>query len=157
VEDKAKIKHSIASECYSNKPPETDCLGVFFQWRTVKLAFQLLTKYHYDVILKTRYDIKYTNPLKIDTFDPARLNVPVRGDWRGGLFDMLAFASKPIMENYCSLYDKINSYVVSGIPCHSELLNRHNNRNIPVNRFDYTVLLRRKFDRDFIEDRIFTL
>jgi hypothetical protein len=88
----------------------------------------------------------------------GKLNVPIGGDWRGGLFDMVAFSSYQNMKHYCSLVDHINEYVRAGVPCHSEILNLyHNQRVVEINRFNYTVLLRRKFDKDYIEDRVFTL
>jgi hypothetical protein len=61
------------------------------------------------------------------------------------------------MSNYCSMFKRIGAYCESGIPCHSEILNRHNTRDEVVNRFEYTVLLRKQFDRGYIEDRVFTL
>lgn len=156
VEDKQKIKHDIDPLCFSHKPPETDPVGVFFQWRSIKTAFSLIEE-DYDVVLKVRYDIKYTNPLILKNYDFGVLNVPSGGDWRGGLFDMVAWGSKSIMCNYCSLYDRINSYVTTGTPCHSELLNLKNNQSITKYRHEYTIVMRRQFDRPFIEDRIFTI
>ena len=157
VEDKNQVVHQIHPQCQTNKPPETDPMGVFYQWRTVQKAFDLIKNVSYDMVIKTRYDVKYTNPLKANKYDPNLLNVPVGGDWRGGLFDMVAWGSHTIMAQYCSLYDRINGYVVEGVPCHSELLNLYNNKNNNIHRCEYTVLLRRMFDREFVEDRVFTL
>jgi hypothetical protein len=157
IEDKKSIRHDIQECCFKNKAPEVDCVGVFFMWRTIKVAYNLLQDKNYDMVIKTRYDVKYTNPLMVNNFDPSKLNVPNGGDWRGGLFDMFAMSSQKIMSRYCSLYDKLNTYVSSGLPFHSEILNLHNNKNENINRFDYTILLRRQFDRDFVEDRVFTL
>jgi hypothetical protein len=157
IEDKTSVIHDIHAQCHINKPPETDPAGVFYQWRTVKMSFDLIGDGDYDMILKTRYDVKYTTPLRLENYDGTKLNVPIGGDWRGGLFDMLAWSSKKVMSRYCSLYERINEYVVGGVPCHSELLNLYNNKDTEVSRCEYTVLLRREFDRGFVEDRVFTL
>lgn len=157
VEKKGDVSFPVPSACETNKPPEVNAFGVMCQWRNVQIAFGMVCD-EYDCVLKTRYDIKYTNPLKVSEFDMNKLNVPVGGDWRGGLFDMVAFGSHKIMSHYCSLFDKIGHYCESGVPCHSEILNRvHVSPFIPVNRFEYTVLLRRQFDKGYIEDRVFTL
>jgi hypothetical protein len=157
IEDKSKVVHQINEHCHSNKPSEVDPHRVFSQWRTVQKAFGLIENAKYDMVIKTRYDVKYTNPLKVDRYNPSCLNVPIGGDWRGGLFDMVAWGSQVNMNHYSSLYDRINKYVLEGVSCHSELLNLYNNKNNSINRCEYTVLLRRQFDRDFIEDRVFTL
>lgn len=156
LENKESVSFPVPLACESNKPPEVNAFGLMCQWRNIEIAFGLING-EYDCVLKTRYDLKYTNPLILNDFDMNMLNVPVGGDWRGGLFDMMAFASFKIMSKYCSMFQRIGAYCESGIPCHSEILNRHNNQGEIVNRFEYTVLLRRQFDRGYIEDRVFTL
>jgi hypothetical protein len=157
-EDRDAVHVDIDPECNINKPSEINPVSVFCQWRNIKKAFSLVDS-SYDCILKTRYDIKYTNPLVLSDYDMNHVNVPIGGDWRGGLFDMMAFSSYQNMEKYCSLYENINSYAKSGVPCHSEILNKHNLQVLGciVRRFSYTVLLRRQFDRGYVEDRVFTL
>jgi len=156
VENKKDVTVDIDPICRVNKPSEIEPEGIFYQWRNINKAFGIVPN-TYDCVLKTRYDVKYTNPIKLDMFNMNSLNVPIGGDWRGGLFDMMAFGSYDVMKKYCSLIDNINSFVKKGIPCHSELLNSYNMRETNIERFDYTVLLRRKFDRPHIEDRVFTL
>ena len=156
LENKSSVSFSVPVSCETNKPPEVNAFGVMCQWRNIEIAFGLIDG-NYDCVLKTRYDLKYTNPLLIKDFDMNVLNVPIGGDWRGGLFDMMAFSSPKIMSKYCSMFQRIGLYSEGGIPCHSEILNRHNNQSEVVNRFEYTVLLRREFDRGYTEDRIFTL
>jgi hypothetical protein len=156
IENKNDIVLNISKLCHTNKPIETNVEGIFYQWRNINKVFNLICG-DYDCVVKTRYDVKYTNPLYLKTFDMNMLNVPVGGDWRGGMFDMMAFGSKNIMSHYCSLYDFIEKYSIDGVQCHSEILNRHHNVQISTNRFEYTVLLRRQFDKGYIEDRVFTL
>lgn len=157
-EDKEAVTVEIDPVCNSNKPPEVTPISIFCQWRNIKKAFSLVDE-SYDCVLKARYDIKYTNPLDLSRFDMKQVHVPSGGDWRGGIFDMVAFSSHANMEKYCSLFEHINRYVKGGVPCHSEILNRHNLQvcGCTVSRFEYTVLLRRQFDRGIIEDRVFTL
>lgn len=156
IEDRNKIFIDVPQSCYQNKPTETDPIGVFCQWRNIKQSFNLIDK-KYDCVLKTRYDIKYTNPLNVCDFEMGNLNVPLGGDWRGGLFDMMAFGSFSVMEHYCSLFENLHKYSALGVPCHSEIMNSVHNATSKINRFEYTVLLRRQFDRGYIEDRVFTL
>lgn len=156
LEDKSDVSFAVPPACEANKQPEVNAFGVMCQWRNIGIAFGLINS-EYNCVIKTRYDLKYTNPLLLSEFDMNALNVPLGGDWRGGLFDMLAFGSLRLMKNYCSLFDRIQQYCEAGVPCHSETLNRFNNRNALIHRFDYTVLLRRQFDREYIEDRVFTI
>lgn len=157
-EDKDSFNVEMDPLCNINKPPEVTPISVFCQWRNVKKVFSLVNG-SYDCVLKTRYDIKYTNPLVLADFDMNTVHVPLGGDWRGGLFDMVAFSSYSNMSKYCSLFENINLYLRDGVSCHSEILNRHNLQvcGCNVSRFDYTVLLRRQFDRGFVEDRVFTI
>lgn len=157
VEDKNKTKINVPKVCESSwKEPGTDVISCLAQWRNVQKAFELIDE-QYECVIKTRYDIKYTNPLLTCSFDMERLNVPSGGDWRGGLFDMFAFGSYTIMKRYCSLYSMIETYCEAGIPYHSEILNRVNNKNTQINRFDYTIILRKRYDKPFPEDRIFSI
>lgn len=156
VEDKNSATVSVPLSCHQNKPTEINPDAVFFQWKNIKKAFCLLDK-NYDCVIKTRYDVKYTNPLNLSDFDMRQLNVPIGGDWRGGLFDMMAFGSLSVMSHYCSLIDNLERYSANGVSCHSEIMNAVHHSNKLVNRFEYTVLLRRQFDRGYIEDRVFTL
>lgn len=156
VEKKNEVSFLVPPICETNKPPEVNAFGVMCQWRNIQKAFDLIDG-DYDCVFKTRYDLKYTNPLVFSNYNCGVLNVPLGGDWRGGLFDMIGFGSYQIMSNYCSLFERISDFCQAGIPCHSETLNRFNNKDVVVNRFEYTVLLRKQFDRGYIEDRVFTL
>lgn len=148
----------ISKSCFENKAPETDPHSMFCMWKNVKKSFDLMEE-RYDVVLKTRYDVKYCSPLKLNEFDTHFLWVPEGGDWRGGLFDMMSFSSHDNMRGYCSLIDSLNKYSEAGVPCHPEIMLKYHvqNSKIALSRFDYTVLLRRKFDRPWIEDKVFTL
>lgn len=158
VDAKNKNVSDIHSACFHNKPPEANPESIFAMWNNVKKSFSLVDQ-NYDFVLKTRYDVKYCSPLEIKRLNSRSLWIPEGGDWRGGLFDMLCVSSYENMKMYCSLYDKLNEYSASGVPCHSETMLRHhvNKSEIQVNRFDYTVLLRRTFDKPWVEDKVFTI
>lgn len=158
IDLKDKNVSKISDSCFYNKPPETDPTAVFAMWKNIKKSFDIVEG-DYDVVLKTRFDVKYCSPLKINEFDPSSLWIPQGGDWRGGLFDMLCFSSYENMNHYCSLYDKINKYSATGVPCHPETMLRHHMSSFrsKVSRFDYTILLRRTFDKPWVEDKVFTL
>jgi hypothetical protein len=157
TEKKDEISFQVPDVCYKTRFPEVDPFSLMCQWRNLQKAFDLINGNEYDCVLKTRYDIKYANPINFDSFEMGSLNVPMGGDWRGGLFDMFGFGSYEIMKNYCSLFLRFEEYCRSGVPCHSETLNRFNNRNVQINRFEYTILLRKQFERNLVEDRVFTI
>ena len=53
-------------------------------------------------------------------------NIPLGGDWRGGLYDILALGSYENMKHYCNLYNVMSDYTVHDyIPSHSEILLKH--------------------------------
>lgn len=148
---------NISNTCVQQKMPETSVESLYRQWNNIKKSFDLID-YKYDCVVKLRYDNKYTKPIIFSNFDMDFLNVPSGGDWRGGLFDMFAFGSYEIMKTYSNLIEKINLYCKQGIPLHSEILNKFNNLNTPINRFEYPIILRKDFDNlGREEDRVFTL
>ena len=158
IEKNKDIILNIDEICFKNKFPEVDVKNLFYQWRNVKQSFILIDD-TYDCVLRSRFDIKFTSPLYLNSFDMNFINIPNKGDWNNGLFDMLAFSSHKNMKIYCELIDKINNYVNLGVKCHSETLNKYNisTNNIEINRFDYTIILRKVFDKLIFEDRIFTI
>lgn len=158
IDSKVDNLSDIVQSCFQNRPPETDPVAVFAMWKNIKKAFELVDE-SYDLILKTRFDIKYCSPLKLHEFDRDAVWIPEGGDWRGGLFDMMSFSSYENMRHYCSLHDRINEYSTNGVPCHSEIMLRYHmmKSNLSIQRFDFTVLLRRQFDKPWVEDRVFTL
>ena len=60
VEKKGDVSFPVPSACETNKPPEVNAFGVMCQWRNVQIAFGMVCD-EYDCVLKTRYDIKYTD------------------------------------------------------------------------------------------------
>ena len=150
-------------------PPELKyAKPVFGQWMNIKHAFDLLFRrpeyaLEYECVVRTRFDIKYTQPIEFCNHDLRKLNVPIGGDYRGGLFDMFAFGDPfMVMQPYCTLYDRMCNYTDTengqGVLCHSETLNRYNieDQGLDIERIDYPILLRKQFDRPFVEDKIFT-
>lgn len=129
-------------------------LSIAYMWRKIKRSFDLIDD-SYDAVLKTRFDCKYTRPIEISNLD--KFNIPVKGDWVGGIHDMLCFSSMENMRHYCSLYDCMEQYINEGWPLHSELLLKRHLMGKEINRWDYPILLRKKFDNPYPEDRIFTL
>lgn len=157
ITDRNDFSFFISKNCLANKPPETKLQSIYNQWDNIKKSFELIDN-NYECVVKLRYDIKYKKPIILSDFDMNKLNVPKGGDFLGGLFDMFAFGSYDIMKVYCGLIDKINFLCDQGILCHPETLNKHNTKNLSINRFDYPIYLRRDFDNlGHEEDRIFTI
>jgi len=149
VEDRESVTVEFDDICNKHTFGEVNVAGGFYQWRNVQKAFSLIDMHQkYDFILKSRYDISYRTPFFINFFNlnNNNYNIPLGGDWRGGLYDILALGSYENMKHYCNLYNVMSDYTVHDyIPSHSEILLKHHleKTNIPINRFKYDIDLRR--------------
>lgn len=127
------IKNKFTHDC---RP--TNAVSMFYK---IKRCFNLLDN-NYDVIIRTRLDIKFDT--KIDLQINDNLNVPRCGDFRGGILDMFAYSNYHTMKSYCSLFDHIEQYMNEGIIFHPESILRYHciKQNLKINRFPYNIYLR---------------
>lgn len=143
---------------YSFKTPETNVLSVLYMWKHVKESFSLIGD-EYDFYIKCRYDIKFNSPLNIQNINQNVINIPIRGDWRNGLMDMFSIGNFSNMKYYCDMFDYIDEYYEKYNICfHPETLLKFHLRNNIVNRFDYPIVFRRKFNNsDVYSDSLITV
>jgi hypothetical protein len=123
--------------------PETRLDNCLHMWRKRKEGYNLIEN-SYDKIIIFRFDSYGIKSIK-EYLTMEGLCIPKGGDWRGGLFDICAFADKESMSYYCSLFDKIDEYYDNHVDFHPEsLLKYHifNSPDITLQRFDMPVMLR---------------
>lgn len=132
-------RFSLCDGCSNQTPDRESMYWQYLNWKTV---FQLVPN-EYEYVLKVRYDIKYEKPVIISQFDPNHINIPMGGDFLGGLSDLVAFSSYSNMSHYCALVDHVNHYVnEQSINCHPETLLKHHLSEYKIARFDFPVYLR---------------
>jgi hypothetical protein len=131
---------TISDSVKENKAPETNLENMYWMYRNIKRCDQLLTpETHFDAVLRTRFDLKYPNPIDLLKFDTSKIWIPSGGDWGGGLFDMVAFSSPENMRYYSSLIDHIEEYNKEGTIAHPETMLRRHLRDKEVGRFDFPI------------------
>lgn len=153
---KTVLVESEESVARDMKPAYPNCYDrmqtVPFQWRNLKTVFSMLKSGDYDCVIRSRYDIKFSHPLKLNEFDINNMNIPMGADYLGGIFDMFAFSSFENMRWYMSIFDHMDSYHDT-IGCHPETMMRHHLTSSPtkftINRFDYPVFVARGGDHPF--------
>lgn len=119
-----------------------NALCMYYKWQ------QLINmvKHKYDIIIRSRLDIGYVQPLHI--ISNNSLNVPMGGDHLGGLMDLFAYGNYDIMKTYHTLYSFIDNY--SMLEFHPETWLRHHikSNNIGISRFKFPILLRNQVFTD---------
>jgi len=131
---------TIPESVINNKAPETNIENMYWMYRNIKRCDQLLTpETHYDAVLRTRFDLKYPGVIDLSTQNTESIWIPERGDWGGGLFDMVAFSSPENMRYYSSLIDHIEEYSNSGVLTHPETMLRHHLKDKVVERFNFPI------------------
>lgn len=128
------IKNKFTRDC---RP--INALSMFYK---IKKCFSLLSDINYDIIIRTRFDIKFDSKINLEI--NHNINVPKCGDFRGGLLDMFAYGNYHIMKLYCSLFDHIEQYMKEGIIFHPESILRYHclKQDIKINRFPFHIYLR---------------
>jgi len=120
--------------------------GYYWQCKNLKTAFGLVPDY-YPCVVRTRYDLKYTSPIKFLSFNLHHIHIPAHriglyGYQGNGITDVFAFSSYENMRYYTSLYDYINHYVKQGVECTPEVLLMHHLRDKSLVRPIFPIFLR---------------
>jgi len=87
-----------------------NCLSMWYKTNRVnqlKNNYEKLMGFRYDVVLKSRPDLKIETP--VDMFIPKKntIYIPKGWDWSGGINDLMAYSDSKTMDVYSDLY---NSY-----------------------------------------------
>jgi hypothetical protein len=137
---------------FSIKNGEISFSSVFCMWYKIGSALSLLTDYEretgirYDRIIKSRFDLLFKESPEFN-LDPMVIRIPKGYDWRSGINDIFAMGGRDAMSYYCSLYSKIETYIVDKkILFHPETLLKYHlfTSEFDVERVDLDVYLRDK-------------
>ena len=157
LEDDSKIEHGLSDFYLSKNMGYVNVKGVYLQCRKIKLCCDLIED-DYDLMVRLRFDCKYTEPLTQEFIEKKInlhvINIPAGGNWEGGTCDLFAVGNQQNITHYCNLYDNMKKYVDGGLPFHTEILLKKHLENQIVYRFEYPVLLRKKYDQPYLEDKI---
>ena len=75
----------------------------------LKQKFEIHNKFRYDVVIKTRFDLKLLEDLELKNRKNA-IHIPIGWDHRGGYNDLFAYGDSESMDYYCDLFNKIETY-----------------------------------------------
>lgn len=118
---------------------------IYNQFKNNYIAFNLIPKNKYNVVIKTRYDLLLNEPFDFSTLDMSLLNIPI-GEDHGGLNDRFCISSYDNMKVYFDFYTYISDLNNAGIKFHPESLLKEylNLSGNKVNRFscDTNYILR---------------
>lgn len=131
----------LRANLYLEKTPDTgeiNGVSVFSMWYKIWHSLSLMLLYEkesgtkYDYIIKSRFDLKFLNPLPLPK-GCSDILIPPGYDWRGGTNDLFAFGTRESMIYYCSLFDSLEKYISEdNVNFHPEtLLNHH----LTISRF----------------------
>lgn len=114
-------------------------------WRNIFKSVNLIAG-TYDAVIRTRWDVIYPEPLRLDGAKFDTYWIPRGEDHRRGICDILAISSQSNMKYYASLHEKLVQYVDGGVIAHPEILLKHHllfqsDRISTVTRFDYPLHL----------------
>ena len=138
-------KLCIEKHCYNETKPE----NVYAMHYKIKKGFSLiknnqLIEKNYDLVIKTRFDIKLESFINLYDINPKKIYIPEGWDHRGGINDLFAVGGYNVMEIYCNLYSHLEEYTQLGNIFHPEtLLKVHLEKNqIEIERPKISYFLR---------------
>ena len=68
----------------------------------LRTQYENLMGFKYDLIIKTRPDIKMEEPINL--IQSPNLSIPYGWDWSGGINDLMAWGNQSNMQMYCELF-----------------------------------------------------
>ena len=145
VENLSEISNNEFTNVYKrviNKYPETKIENTIPMFYKIENCFNLLITHSYDFIVRCRLDIEFDKKILLQKNDC--INIPVKGDYRGGINDLFSYGNYNNMKSYCTTYSRICSYLTNSVYCHPETLLRHslNYQGLCINRFENNLYLR---------------
>jgi hypothetical protein len=85
-----------------------NCLSMWYKSKRVnelKKNYESLMGVRYDVVIKSRPDLRFDEPAEIKIPKNNTVYIPKGWDWSGGINDLLSYSDSQTMDTYCSLYD----------------------------------------------------
>lgn len=113
------------------------CLSMWYKTMRVnriKNDYQKLMGIQYDVVIKTRPDIRFDEPVNISKIIPNTLYIPLGWDWFNGINDLMAWGDTDVMNSYCNLFYEFNNLITKSHNLSAETVLKEyikNNSNIP--------------------------
>ena len=107
--------------------------------RKIQACFNLVDK-QYDWIIKFRPDCKLSEPLDLSKLNPEEYNIPIGGDWLGGIGDIFCASNHSNMKYYCNLLEYVKDYSSR----HPESMLKEHLHSVDINRFEVDILLRNR-------------
>jgi hypothetical protein len=84
----------------------------------LKSYYEQTNEFKYDFVIRTRFDLEYTQPLELKNFND--ITIPIGWDHRGGYNDTFAYGSSEAMDYYSSLFSNLETYLNEGALLHPE-------------------------------------
>jgi hypothetical protein len=73
----------------------------------LRTQYENLMGFKYDLIIKTRPDIKIEEPINL--IQSPNLSIPYGWDWSGGINDLMAWGNQSNIQMYCELFYMFNA------------------------------------------------
>jgi hypothetical protein len=73
----------------------------------LRTQYENLMGFKYDLIIKTRPDIKIEEPINL--IQSPNLSIPYGWDWSGGINDLMAWGNQSNIQMYCELFYMFNT------------------------------------------------
>lgn len=104
-----------------------------------------LTGVKYDLVIWTRFDIKFEEKLNLDNIIPNTVYLPKGWDWSNGYNNLIAWGDDRTMNQYCNLFLQFESVLDSMEAINSEQITKQyikTKTNIKVERPEFDLSLR---------------
>lgn len=93
---------------------ESKIENLFYMWYKTKKVFDIMeaTGEKYDLVIKIRFDLEFIDFPKLNPKENT-VYIPINGDHRGGINDIMAAGDQHTMRWYCNLFDYLNAYAIN--------------------------------------------
>ena len=121
-------------------------LGMYHKMYCNTMRIENIKQRRYDVVISTRTDLHYGEPLVNKYVEAAKkyVLIPMGYDWDSGLNDLFQIGPPDAMTTVCDEFAYYQQYMDMGFVTHPENLFRMhlNYQRVPYTRFSYTMYLR---------------
>jgi len=135
----------LAPNVYESRlgPGTKSVPGLLQQWHAIKRCNELRWEHEiatgtaYDIVIRTRPDIRFRTSVALEQIDPMKLYIPKFSNF-GGYNDRFAVGGSRLMDYYSSLCDYVDGYFGGGAVFHAESMLRHHldRLAVPAMRLD---------------------
>jgi len=101
----------------------------------IRIKYEKFNNINYDLIIRTRLDVLYSQPINVDMTKDLVLDLYGNGNRNGG--DIFAYGNSESINIYCDLFSKLEEYANSNIFINPEILLPH---HLQTNISQYYVI-----------------